>query len=133
MNSIDTNILVRFLIGDDEKQSLLVYKLFKDTEVKKETLQVPVLVIIELIWVLDSVYKIERMDILNSLDQITLMPLLKFESLNAIQKFIREASATSYDLSDLLIAECARLSGSNTVLTFDKKAAKYHGFTLVKE
>ena len=41
MNSIDTNILVRFLIGDDEKQSLLVYKLFKDTEVKKKLSKFP--------------------------------------------------------------------------------------------
>jgi predicted nucleic-acid-binding protein len=32
--ALDTNILVRFLIKDDEKQAQLVYQLFKQTEDK---------------------------------------------------------------------------------------------------
>jgi predicted nucleic-acid-binding protein len=36
MKGIDTNILVRFLIGDDEKQAKKVYSIFKKAESDKK-------------------------------------------------------------------------------------------------
>ncbi len=42
------------------------------------------LVLLELIWVLESVYEIARNDILESIHDLTLMPLLKFKQLSAI-------------------------------------------------
>jgi predicted nucleic-acid-binding protein len=67
MNAIDTNILVRFLVGDDKIQTRKVYKIFKKAESVKRELFVPLLVIQELIWVLESVYDIARGDILDSI------------------------------------------------------------------
>ncbi len=32
MKGIDTNFLIRFLVGDDEKQAKKVYNIFKKTE-----------------------------------------------------------------------------------------------------
>jgi predicted nucleic-acid-binding protein len=57
MNAIDTNILIRFITKDDDKQSTLVYQLFKNAEEKEEKLFVPLLVVLEIIWVLQSAYK----------------------------------------------------------------------------
>jgi len=62
------------------------------------------LVILELIWVLESAYKIDRDDLLDSLDQLILMPIFEFEHLSAIQNFILDAKTSNLDLSDLLIA-----------------------------
>jgi predicted nucleic-acid-binding protein len=131
MIAIDTNILVRFLVGDDTKQSEKVYKLFKDTEVNNNELYVPILVMLELIWVLDSVYEIKRSDLLDALSQITLMPILCFENLSALQSFILDAQHTNFDLSDLLIAHSAKQEICEKVLTFDKKASKHQFFELL--
>ncbi|HDM77459.1 MAG TPA: PIN domain-containing protein, partial [Deltaproteobacteria bacterium] len=60
MKGIDTNILIRFLVGDDELQAKTVYNLFKRAEAEKKELFVPLLVMLELIWVLESVYDIPR-------------------------------------------------------------------------
>ena len=79
MKGIDTNILIRFLIGDDELQAKKVYNIFKKAESEKDELFVPLLVILELIWVLESVYAIHRTEILESMRELTLMPILKFE------------------------------------------------------
>ena len=103
MKGIDTNILIRFLIGDDEQQAEKVYHIFKKTESEKSELFVPLLVVLELIWVLESVYAIPRTEILDSISELLLMPILKFEHQSLLQQFTLSAKANRYDLSDLLI------------------------------
>ena len=132
MKGIDTNILVRFLVGDDADQAQVVYNLFKKIELNKTELFVSLLVVLELIWVLESVYQIEKNHIIDSLADLILMPILKFENIETIQKFIISARNGRYDLSDLLIAHASESYGCEAVFTFDKKASKYSLFELIK-
>ena len=132
MKGVDTNILIRFLIGDDEQQAKKVYNIFKKAESKKNELFVPLLVVLELIWVLESVYEIARTEILDSISEFLLMPILKFEHQSVLQQFTLSAQANRYDLSDLLIAHSAKTQGCETVITFDKKASKFNLFELAK-
>jgi len=128
MKGLDTNILVRFLVGDDAAQADKVYHLFKQAEAEKRQLVVPLLVVLELLWVLESVYAIPRGEILDSLGDLTLMPIMKFEQLSVLQGFLRAAPGNSLDLSDLLIAGAAKGQGCEAVLTFDRNAAR-HGMS----
>ena len=130
MKGIDTNILIRFLVGDDKQQTKKVYNIFKKIELDKGELFVPLLVILELIWVLESVYEISRTEILDSISELLLMPILKFEHQSAIQQFTTASFGNKYDLSDLLIAHSAKMQGCETVITFDKKASKFQLFEL---
>ena len=132
MKGVDTNILIRFLIGDDEQQAKKVYKIFKKVESEKKELFVPLLVVLELIWVLESAYDISRGEILDSIGDLLLMPILKFENQSALQQFILSAQGSRYDLPDLLIAHSAKINGCETVLTFDEKASKFNLFELAK-
>ncbi len=131
MKALDTNILVRFLVGDDELQSKKVYTMFKKAESEKNELFVPLLVVLEMIWVLESVYEISRTEILNSVSDLLLMPILKFDCQSALQQFVHAANGNTYDLSDLLIAHSAKMKGCDAVMTFDKKAAKFSLFEFV--
>ena len=131
MKGIDTNILIRFLIADDELQAKKVYKIFKKAESEKNELFVPLLVMLELIWVLESVYEIPRTEILESISELILMPILKFENQSALQQFTYAAQGNKYDLSDLLISHSAKTQGCETVITFDKKASRLSLFELV--
>jgi predicted nucleic-acid-binding protein len=131
MKAIDTNILVRFLVGDDELQAKKVYNIFKKVESDKGELFVPLLVVLELIWVLESVYEISRKEIVESIRELLLMPILKFEQLTILQQFTRNALESRYDLADLLIAHSAIEQGCETIITFDKKASKSKLFELV--
>jgi len=132
MKGVDTNILIRFLIGDDEVQAKKVYNIFKKVESDRNELFVPLLVVIELIWVLESVYEIPRSEILDSISELLLMPILKFEHQTAIQQFTIAAQGNRYDLSDLLIVHSAKSQRCEIVLTFDKQASKFDLFELVK-
>ncbi len=133
MKAIDTNILIRFLVGDDQRQTELVLKRFKKAEIDKEILFVPLLVVLETIWVLESVYDVPREEILDSIEELLLMQILSFESLMGIQAFISSAKESAQDLSDILIGHSAKLSGCEHVITFDKKASKTHLFELLTE
>lgn len=130
MKGLDTNILVRFLVGDDKNQAKIVYNIFKTAETNRTHLFVPVLVTLELIWVLESVYTISRPDIIASIRDLLLMPILQFEHRSTLQQFILTAGKTNYDLPDLLIAESAKSLGCESVITFDKKASTFQLFEL---
>lgn len=131
MIALDTNILVRFLTGDNVTQAHKVYQLFKQTEIERTELYMPILVVIELVWVLDSIYKFERPSLIKMLENLTLMPIFKFENLSAVQSVVQKAKVTNFDLSDLLIAYSVRTSRIESILTFDKKAAKHKLFELL--
>jgi predicted nucleic-acid-binding protein len=132
MKALDTNILVRFLLRDDEGQAETVYRLFRQAESEKALFFVPLLVILETIWVLEAVYQISRTDILDAINDILYLPILKFEAQPALKRFMAEAKEKNADLSDILFACSARLAGSEAVLSFDKKAAKAGVFELLQ-
>lgn len=125
MKALDTNVIVRFLVRDDAQQAEIVYRLLKRVEEKNETLFVPLLVVLEIIWVLESVYDISREEICASLRELLLMPILTFEAESAVQSALATAQISKIDLSDLLIAHSAKFSRCDAVLTFDKKAAHF--------
>jgi predicted nucleic-acid-binding protein len=132
MKAIDTNILIRFITKDDENQANLIYQLFKQTEEKNDQLFVPLLVVLEVIWVLQSCYGVSNADILSTFSDLLLMPILLFESEEVIRNFIDSAYNTKFDLSDVLIAHSAHSSDCQSVLTFDKTASKFKYFELLK-
>jgi len=133
VKALDTNILVRFLVRDNQEQAERVYRLFKAAEADKTLFFVSIPVLLELIWVLDSVYGITRHDILNAIDEFLLLPIVSFDGQSAVRRFIAEARNNNLDLSDLLIACDSTLSGCDKVLTFDKKVAKSELFTLLEK
>ena len=133
MKALDTNILVRFLVRDDERQSEAVYRLFRRAESEKTVFLVPLLVVLETIWVLGAVYQISRADILDAINDILYLPILKFEAHPALKRFLIEAQGKNADLADVLISCSAKLAGCEMVLSFDKKSAKFSIVELVED
>ena len=131
MRALDTNVLIRFLLKDDEQQAEIVYRAFKQAEIEEEVLFVPILVVLETIWVLESAYDMPKQDIVAAMGELLLMPILMFEAQPAIQSFIFSARDQEMDLSDLLIGYSAKYSKCDSVLTFDKKASKCKFFELL--
>jgi len=131
MKALDTNVLIRFLTKDDEQQAETICRLFKQAESGREEFWVSLLVVIEALWVLESVYEISRQEILDTIKELLLMPILKFEAKSAIQDFVLSGRESDLDLSDILIAHSAKFSGCACVLTFDKRASNFGFFELV--
>jgi predicted nucleic-acid-binding protein len=80
---------------------------------------------------LETVYNIPQQEIIDSINELMLMPILKFEHLTTLQQFTKKAPAAKYDLSDLLIAYSAAKQGCETTIASDKKSSEFKLFELV--
>jgi len=65
------------------------------------------------------------------LNDLILMTVLLFEVQPVLHAFIGAARASNFDLADLLMAHSAWGHHCESVLMFDKKAAKFAGFELI--
>jgi len=132
MIAVDTNILVRFLVRDDEKQAETARKYIKEAEVRRERLKIPLLVVLETIWVLESAYDKTRSEILDTIGDMRQMPVFDFENDHVIEGLLDDGPKNKADLADIMIAHAATGTGCETVVTFDKGAAKHPLFSLLK-
>jgi len=132
MKALDTNVLIRFLVRDDERQAGAVYGKFKEAEAARQVFLVPLLVVLETIWVLESAYSVKRGEIREAIDELLSMPILEFESQAVIRRAMSSAKESNVDLADLLIGHSALHAGCECVLTFDKRAAKNNLFELLR-
>lgn len=132
MIALDTNVIIRFLVRDDEKQAKIVYARFKKAEAARERLFIPLVVLLETLWVLEGAYDMSRSDILDALEDLRQMPIFDFEADRVLDLLIASGRKTTADLPDLLISHSAEHSGCDAMLTFDKKASKHPLFQLLK-
>jgi len=124
MKALDTNVLVRLLTGDDTAALERVEALLRAAEERDETFRVTDLVLLELLWVLRSSYRLDRDKILDTIEALLDAPALAFQSTAGVNQFLAIGRATNLDLADILIGLNARQQGCETTHTLDKKAAQ---------
>lgn len=131
MSGVDTNVLVRFHVRDDEEQYQRVKQLF-DSATSTNPIFINFIVLIEWVWVLTNYYKIEAEQIAALIFNMLESSDLELEDdvlvINALERF-EESKA---DFADCLICELNKKHGRNPTFTFDKKASKLKGMKLLK-
>jgi len=132
MIAVDTNVIVRFLVRDDARQAEAVRRRLKLAEERRERLKIPLLVVLETIWVLESAYEKTRSEILDAIRDMRQMPVFEFEADRVIEGLLNDGPSCKADLADILIAHAAEKSGCDAGMTFDKGAAKLPFFNLLK-
>ena len=124
MKALDTNILVRFLTGDDPAAFDRVATLLRSADERGETFMVTDPVLLELLWVLRSSYDLGREKILDAVDALLDAPVFTFQSTRHVRQFVAQGRVASTELDDLLIGLSAEQQGCESTLTLDKKAAQ---------
>jgi predicted nucleic-acid-binding protein len=129
--SLDTNILVRYIVKDDDRQSLVVAKVFEQHIRRSESLWVPVTVMLELEWVLRSRYKFPKADVIRAMSTLLDTFELEFESEGALEQALSSYEDGSADYAEYLHLALARKGGALPFLTFDQQASKAAGTRLL--
>lgn len=111
MNAIDTNVVVRALLGDDPAQSAVARQVLVDGAF------VPTTVFLETGWLLRSRYGFSRADVAVILEALLDMPTVGVDNAEALRWAVRR-SATKGDLADLI--HVASATGASRFLSFDK-------------
>jgi predicted nucleic-acid-binding protein len=118
MIAVDTNVLVRYLVQDDPRQSAQAAKIIE--QARAGGIFVSHIVMCELVWVLSFSYDVPRKDIASLLHQLRRAAGVVFESPDQLQGAIASYESGRGDLADYLIAERAIARGCSGVATFDK-------------
>ena len=120
MIALDTNALVRILVEDDPDQAKTVQDIIWEAE--KEGWKILILseVLMETVWVLESVYQCERSEIADFLDTLISIPAYYFPDDFVVSAAVRQYREKG-DFADLIIAGKAKKHHAGMVFSFDKK------------
>ena len=133
MTTADTNVIIRFLVRDDDKQAKLVYRRLKQAEADRTQIFISLVVVLETIWVLESVYDKSRAEILDAITDMRQMRVFSFEKDEVIECMVKDGRRfNKADLSNILIAHSAQSCGCDKGDTFDKGAATLPFFSVLK-
>lgn len=128
MTGLDTNVLVRFLVEDDLKQTERAAALIEAAVAADERLYVSDVVLCELVWVLGAAYGFRRSEIAAALSELARARHLRFDSSDRITRCVRAFEDGRGDFADYLIREHAREAGCDQVATFDRVLLKDTGY-----
>ena len=128
MLGIDTNVLVRFLVQDDEAQFEKARKLIKREVAAGRRVFVNQLVLMETEWVLRSRYAVPKNQIVEAISGLLDATDVQFEDEPAIEEALFMWKDTAADFADCLIGAKNRRLGCRATATFDGKASKLPGF-----
>ncbi|HEY3760765.1 MAG TPA: type II toxin-antitoxin system VapC family toxin [Verrucomicrobiae bacterium] len=123
--AIDANVIVRYLTGDDKAQSAAATELFRAAQSGKVRLVVPISVIQETVYVLESIYDLEA-----SLIASKLISLFAIENVRAadggwVLEALQAYRTKNCDFGDALLCAYAHAE-KYAVATFDKEILKKH-------
>lgn len=130
--SLDTNVLVRLIVRDDDQQTQVASKLLERHVKKLESLFVPVTVVLELEWVLRSRYRFTKAEVILALSSLLMTFELVFESEEALEQALASYEDGGADYADCLHLALASKAKALPFLTFDANAAKEAGARLMK-
>ena len=128
MIGLDTNVLVRYLVEDDEAQSRKAARLINEAVARDEELFISDIVLCETVWVLSSAYGLERAAIADALGSLLRARHVVFSASDQIASALAAYRTGRGDFADYLIREHARAHGAAEVATFDKALLREPGF-----
>jgi len=128
MIGIDTNVLVRFLVQDDEAQFEKARRLIKREVAAGRKVFVNQLVLLEAEWVLRSRYAVSKVQIIEAISGLLDSAEIQFEDEPAIEEALFYWKDNAADFADCLIGAKNRRLGCRATATFDVKASKLPGF-----
>jgi predicted nucleic-acid-binding protein len=131
MTGLDTNVLVRYIMQDDEKQSPQATKLIESLTPEARGF-VPLVALVEVVWVLAGCFELDREQLVAALEGLLRTKEIGVERADVVWRAVQVFAKGSADFADCLIERCAAAEGCERTMTFDRAAAKSCGMTLVQ-
>ena len=132
MIGLDTNVLVRYIVRDDEKQSAAATRLIEAKCTTDNPGRVSSIVLCELAWVLTRGYGYSRAMVGRVIRRILAVQELQAEKPELAWQAVRLFEQGRADFADFLVGLSNRENKAEVTYTFDTKAAESDLFQIVK-
>ena len=131
MIALDTNVILRYLVGDDPEQTEAAQALLDGL-----TADIPGFisreVVLEVGWVLERSYGFTRTQVAESLMDLTATDNLVVENSYDVAAAAHRYGQGGADFSDLMVLSAAKRVGATPLYTFDRKLGRMDGAVLVQ-
>lgn len=126
---IDTNVILRGVLQDDERQSAAANALFRGlTERRRGFIAQATLT--EVYWVLTRSVKVSREESLEVIHRLVQTETLEFDDAESVVEALHAADEGA-DFADALINATMRMFGATETVTFDRRASDRLGWRLL--
>ena len=130
MIGLYTNVLVRYIMQDDPKQSAKATKLIESLDADRPG-YITMVSVVELYWVLTSCYTLSDSQVASALEALVRTKQFVVERADVVVRALRVFQAGKADWPDCLIERSAAHAGCSQTVTFDKGAARHAGMVLL--
>ena len=132
MIGIDTNVLLRFLLKDDARQSARALRFMRDEISAAQPGYVSLVTLLEVVWVLDSLYGFNVEQQMAVVEDLLAVEALEIAERAAVARAVTASRDRCADFQDCLVAILGEGVGCSATVTFDTGAAKRAGMTLLR-
>jgi len=123
--AIDTNVLVRLLVQDDQAQFDAAKRLVDQAADSNEPVLIVLCALLETEWVLRSRYRLDKASIAMAFSQLLESSGVEFEHEPTVEEALHVwAQHPSSDFADCLLNARATHLGRTRFLTFDSRASR---------
>jgi predicted nucleic acid-binding protein len=121
---VDSNILLRFFTGEPQQLFQAAKALIENAEKGAIVLEIPVLVVAETAFTLESFYKQARKEVARVLIEFLKTPGIRIEERERLLEALGRVHATGVHLADAYLAAMAR-AASIPVASFDRDFERF--------
>jgi predicted nucleic-acid-binding protein len=125
MMGLDTNVLLRYLAQDDLKQSPRATEIIERRLTEQEPGFVSLVTILEVVWVLKSLFKRSRQEIANDIEMLLAADTLEVQNEQEVYSAVVSLRNGIGTFEDALIGSLGAWRGCSAIWTFDEDAAKW--------
>ena len=131
MIGLDTNVLLRFLVKDDEAQAERSVRAIRQAVARHEPIVLNHIVLVEMAWVLTSSYTCTRSEIAGAFDDILDADGFEIPDRDAVRAAAEDYRASKADFADCLIGRLNQRAGCRDTLTFDRRLKTLPAFRVL--
>ena len=126
MNGLDTNVLIRYLVADDETQAAKAKRY-----IESGPSYVNCIVLSEVVWVLESAYGYDKEAVITALERLLSTHEVEVEDADVALAALHDYSRSTAGFTDCLIGHRNAVHGCAETGSFDKRAKGVMGFKML--
>jgi predicted nucleic-acid-binding protein len=131
MKALDTNVLIRYLVQDDLTQARKAATYTEGAAAAGDQILISYIVLCETVWVLDSAYGYDKVEIADAVEKLLQSATFVFEAKDVVSAAFDEYRSTKVDFADCLIGRVHKSLGCEATATFDSALRKLVAFQIL--
>lgn len=121
---VDTNVLIRLIVKDDDIKRRACEKLLEKAKQKEIILYILPVAVLEIVWVLEKYYKLNKKTIRELVEAILNTPELKCEIEDIFKSALKIYEEKNIKFADAVMGYWGLDKGISVIYTYDEKDFK---------